>query len=94
MRYLEAHTILEAKEILGKEKVQYDRICVDKLPSRDWTRGEIVYRDGIHVYFMLKDSDVAYFSPLMRCLGIHDEPREWDHEMTESLRELRENEII
>jgi len=94
MRYIEAHTTLEAKEILIKEKIQYDRICVEMVPSLDRYTGKIVHRDGIHVYFMLKDYDVAYFTPLMKCLGIHDEPRPWDYEIMENLRELKEHEDL
>ena len=39
---------------------------------------------GVHVYIFNNDLEVAYWTPIMENLLIHDKPREWgDHLITE-----------
>ena len=47
-----------------------------------------VAKDGIHHYFMVGDTDVAYYTPRMQTLHINKHPRRWAAESLMKTREL------
>ena len=84
----EVRTMDQAKELLAAKGVVYDRVCMGTIRETSRYTGLTTRRDGIHVYFMLGGSDVAYLTPIMGTLRIWDEPRPWDKELLDSLRDL------
>jgi hypothetical protein len=103
MKHFDAHTIQDAKKILQAEGVKFDRICVETISCKDYYTGEVGRRDGIHIYFMLtcrphsdfgvelfapKECDVAYLTPGIACLTIHEKPRPWAPEFLAILRPI------
>lgn len=84
---IQCSTFGEAKGILASKGVSFDRAITDDLPRFDFRAGRVM-GDGIHVYFMVGGADVAYYTPLMRALHVHDEgPRPWHPDVLEGTHE-------
>jgi hypothetical protein len=75
----------DAEQRLKAKKIKWDRNWRPGIKRpRPYGYGE--YEDvGVHVYFMAGDCDVAYYTPLMNTLLIHDQPRgPWDKKLLDN----------
>ena len=69
----------QAEEELKKRGILFDR-TFELYPKEHQTAYGYAlkgHQRPIHVYFMVHNSDVAYYTPDMNTLFIHDKPRQW-----------------
>lgn len=90
----EVRTMEQAKELLAAKGIVFDRVCMATIRETNRYTGMTTRRDGIHVYFMRGHCDVAYLTPMMGCLRIHEQPRLWDKELLDTLRNLAPYEAL
>ncbi len=90
----EVRTLDQAKELLAEKGVVFDRVCMETIRETNRYTGMTIRRDGIHVYFMRGNCDVAYLTPIMGCLRIHEQPRLFCQESLDCLRELGPYEAV
>ena len=68
-----------AGDKLRELNIKWDRTIVDCWISKNyWGNPDKKY--GIHIYFMIGKSDVAYYTPIMKTLFVNDQPRLWGDE--------------
>lgn len=80
-----------AQQLLKELGVEWDRVIVDRMSKRvfDYRFGwQTVFEDGLFEYFMLRDGDVAYWTPALESLHIHPQRRSWAPEFLLHTREL------
>lgn len=80
---LTTHSFFETEAYLKKKGIKWDRKVRDAIRTPRYFGGEDI-TPGVHVYYMLGDCDVAYFTPLLGTLFIHKTPRRWAKEMLEN----------
>lgn len=69
-----------ALELLAANGIQFDR-AIHHPPSNElYGEKRISKHTGFHIYFMMGECDVAYYTPAMQSLLIHEKPRQWGAE--------------
>ena len=74
----------DAFDALADRDLKWDRLIIDIHAP-----GTLDEKCGIHEYFMVGDCDIAYYTPIMKTLHIHAEPRPWSQQFLASTRVLR-----
>lgn len=74
----------DAIDAMADRDLKWDRLIIDIHDP-----GTLNEKCGIHEYFMVGDCDIAYFTPIMGTLRIHEKPRPWSREFLASTRVLR-----
>lgn len=77
----EIFSLYDAIRALKKRGIEWTHLRRDKFPDCRRYRFDGSLRQtwvSVHSYFMnASDQDVAYFTPIMETLFIHDTPRDW-----------------
>lgn len=80
----------EIRRTLMGRGIRFDRVLSDILDSHryDYTIGGRVLAEGIFHYFMSGDADVACYTPRLRSLIIHPQPRVWARSFLEKAKDI------
>ena len=82
---INVNSLWEAQQKLAELGINYNQIANLLVPVSDGSYGYPTTIAGIHYYFMAGACDVAYYTPIMNSLFIHDAPRQWGTEMLSKL---------
>ena len=80
MNNMTVNSLTEAMKTLIRKGIKFTDVCSSPIYERvnEGFKHRIKERPAIHTYFMNdQNQDVAYFTPCMKTLLIHESPRNW-----------------